>query len=69
VRSLGGTHVKGSAAAIDRIQRSSAHYLQRPDAPYFGYDPTRTSLTGIKADTNVERRTGRHWNWGAMGCL
>ena len=62
--SLGATHVKGSAAAIDRIQRSSAHYLQRPDALYFGYDPTRTSLTGIKADSSVERRTGRHWNWG-----
>ena len=62
--SLGATRVAGSAAAIDRIQRSSAHYLQRPDAPYFGYDPTRTSLTGIKADTSIERRTGPHWNWG-----
>jgi len=62
--SLGGTHINGSTAAIDRIQRSSAHYLQRPDALYFGYDPTRTSLTGLKADTSLERRTGRHWNWG-----
>ena len=62
--SLGGTHINGSAAAIDRVQRSSAHYFQRPDALYFGYDPTRTSLTGLKADTSLERRTGRHWNWG-----
>jgi hypothetical protein len=61
---LGGTHIKGAPAAIDRVQRSSAHYLQRPDALYFNYDPTRTSLTGIKAGTAFERRTGRHWNWG-----
>jgi hypothetical protein len=67
--SLGGTHVTGSAAAIDRIQRSSAHYFQRPDAPYFGYDPTRTSLAGIKTDTSIERRTGRHWNWGVSSQL
>ena len=62
--SLGATHVTGSAAAIDRIQRSSAHYFQRPDAPYFDYDPGRTSLTGIKTGSTIERRTGRHWNWG-----
>ncbi len=67
--SLGGTHVTGSAMAIDRIQRSSAHYFQRPDAPYFDYDPTRTSLTGIKTDSSIERRTGRHWNWGANSQL
>jgi hypothetical protein len=67
--SLGGTHVTGSAAAIDRIQRSSAHYFQRPDALYFDYDPTRTSLTGIKTDSSLERRTGRHWNWGVNSQL
>jgi hypothetical protein len=60
---FGASHVAGSAAAIDRIQRSSAHYYQRPDAPYPGYDPTRTSLTGVKAGWRIERRTGRHWNW------
>jgi len=62
--SLGATHVTGSPAAIDRIQRSSAHYFQRPDALYFDYDPARTSLTGIKTGSTIERRTGRHWNWG-----
>lgn len=61
---LGGTHVTGTPAAIDRIQRSSAHYFQRPDALYYDYDPTRTSLTGIKTGGSIERRTGQHWNWG-----
>jgi hypothetical protein len=60
---FGGTHVSGEASAIDRVQRSSAHYFQRPDAPYYGYDPSRTSLSGIKTGTRVTRRTGRHWNW------
>ena len=30
----GVTHVDGEAAAIDRLQRASARYLQRPDADY-----------------------------------
>jgi hypothetical protein len=60
---FGGSHITGDAAAIDRVQRSSAHYFQRPDAAYPGYDPTRTSLTGIKSGWNIARRTGRHWNW------
>ena len=64
---FGGSHIAGDAAAIDRVQRSSAHYYQRPDAPYPGYDPTRTSLTGIKSGWRIERRTGRHWNWSYDG--
>jgi len=62
---LGASHVEGEATAIDRVQRSSAHFFQRPDAPYLHYDPTRTSLTGIKTGAEIERRTGRHWLWAA----
>jgi hypothetical protein len=62
---LGASHVSGTAAAIDRVQRSSAHYFQRPDAPYLGYDPARTSVTGIKTGADIRRRTGRHWLWAA----
>ena len=62
---LGASHVEGEPGAIDRIQRSSAHYFQRPDAPYLNYDPTRTSLTGIKTGAEIQRRTGRHWLWAA----
>ncbi len=62
---LGVSHVDGDASAIDRVQRGSAHYFQRPDAPYFNYDPLRTSLTGIKTGADVQRRTGRHWLWQA----
>jgi hypothetical protein len=57
--------VGGDGGAIDRVQRSSAHYFQRPDAPYLGYDPERTSMSGIKTGAEIRRRTGRHWLWAA----
>lgn len=61
----GGSFVDGTAAAIDRLQRSSARYFQRPDADHVDYDPTRTSLFGMKYGGAIERRTGVHWNWRA----
>jgi hypothetical protein len=61
----GGSYVDGTAAAIDRVQRSSARYFHRPDADHFDYDPTRTSLFGMKIGAAIERRTGVHWNWNA----
>ena len=59
----GATQIKGDAAAISRVQRSSVHYLQRPDKNYAPYDPTRTSMAGYKWDSNLERASGRHWLW------
>ena len=59
----GVTYVDGDAAAIARLQRSSARYFQRPDADYVEFDPERTSLSGVKAGVGLERRNGRHWLW------
>jgi hypothetical protein len=59
----GLAYVDGEAAAIDRVQRASAHYQQRPDADYFSYDPLRTSMTGMKLVAGIERRNARHWVW------
>ena len=59
----GLSHVGGDAAAIDRVQRAAARYLQRPDADYVSYDPSRTSMTGMKVIAGLERRNGRHWLW------
>ena len=61
----GVAHVAGEAGAIDRLQRSSARYLHRPDADYLSYDPLRTSMTGMKVVANLERRNARHWLWQA----
>src|SRR4029453_16857728 len=42
LRSYAGlTHLTGEAAAIERVQRSSVSYLQRPDKDYAPFDPTR----------------------------
>jgi hypothetical protein len=56
-------YVDGEPAAIGRLQRASARYLQRPDAAYVRYDPTRTSLAGVKAGAQIERQRARHWLW------
>jgi hypothetical protein len=63
-----GTHVQGSAGSIDETQRSSARYFQRPDAPHLDYDPTRTSLSGAGAFTEIWK-SGGSWRWGASGRL
>jgi hypothetical protein len=53
-----GSYVRGSPEAIDRTQRSSARYYQRPDNDYVTYDPTRTSLTGLAGQFVVSKRRG-----------
>src|SRR5690606_17132347 len=45
---LAGTHVNGSETAITRLQRSSHHYFQRPDAYRLEVDPTATTMSGLE---------------------
>ena len=40
------TRVNGSRGVISTLQKSSAHYFQRPDATSFDLDETRHALTG-----------------------
>jgi len=65
----GMTHLSGAAGAIDRVQRASARYLQRPDAGYVTYDPRRTTMTGGRSSASLERRNGRHWGWEVAAVL
>jgi hypothetical protein len=58
---LAGSHVRGTEEAMERIQRSSTHYLQRPDATRFSVDPTATSLSGRDWRLQFEKRNGAHW--------
>jgi hypothetical protein len=55
-----GSHVRGSAEAIEDTQRSSARYFQRPDADHVSLDPTRTSLSGFGGNVEVAKKKG---NW------
>jgi hypothetical protein len=60
------SHVRGSALAIAKTQRSSARYFQRPDADHLEYDTTRNSLSGAAAFAEVWK-SGGNWRWGASG--
>jgi hypothetical protein len=62
---LGASHVEGEPAAIERLQRSSARYYQRPDAGYVRLDPARTALAGAKGGLSIERQASQHWLWEA----
>lgn len=54
-----GSTVNGSADAIARIQRSTVHSFQRPDATHVEYDPTRTSLNGHSGQLSFNKIAGR----------
>ncbi len=53
------TRVNGSTARIRRLQETSVHYFQRPDADYLSVDTTATSLTGHGVDFFASKNTGR----------
>jgi hypothetical protein len=59
----GFTHVDGDAGAIARVQRNSAHFLQRPDKTYARFNPLRTSMDGGHAYVAFDRTGGTHWVW------
>ena len=58
---LAGSHVSGSAASIDRVQRAFPRLFQRPDADHLDYDPTRTSISGLTGEANLLKSGGEHW--------
>jgi hypothetical protein len=61
---VAGSHVRGDSTAMIRIQRSSNHYFQRPDALWSEMDSTATSMTGLNWRLQFERRSGEHWTGG-----
>jgi hypothetical protein len=60
----GGSYVAGEPKSIERFQRASSHYAQRPDRDYSRLDPTLTSLAGWSLQTGFDRVSGQHWLWG-----
>lgn len=59
----GFSHVAGDTAAIRRLQVSSAHFFQRPDASHVRLDGDRTSLSGYSAGLSLGKFGGAHWFW------
>ena len=60
---LGGSLVFGSDEAIARVQQSSAHWFQRPDATHVNLRPSLTLLRGWTAGLALEKDGGESWLW------
>jgi len=60
---VSGSWVSGDTEAITRVQRSSIHYFQRPDATRFSVDSTATSLGGRDWRLTFAKQNGEHWTW------
>lgn len=56
-----GSYISGSTTALTRVQTSTGHYLQRPDATRFSVDTTATSMSGVNWRLEFERQSGVHW--------
>ena len=66
---VAASRVAGDSLAMIRIQRSSTHYFQRPDARRLGVDSAAGSLAGIDWRMTLEKRRGTHWTgsvWAAQ---
>jgi hypothetical protein len=57
---LGFSYIDGEEAAIERVQRASAHYFQRPDQDHVELDPTRTSMFGVTGSMRFRKTSGGH---------
>ncbi len=60
------SHVRGNQNAMARLQRSSAHYFQRPDAKHITLDSSRTSLTGTGGKIEIGKGGNGRWRFEAI---
>ncbi len=60
------SQVNGSEEAIERTQKSSTHYFQRPDANHVEIDPTRKSLLGNGGSMMFGKVGNSPLNFGAF---
>jgi hypothetical protein len=58
-----GSHVRGSEASILRLQQSATHLYQRPDAEHLTLDSTRTSLSGVTWNADLQKFAGGNWRF------
>ncbi len=58
-----GSTINGDAQAISRIQQSSAHFFQRPDADHLEFDPGSTSLSGQGGRIRIGKGSKGLWRY------
>ena len=57
---LTGSRVSGDSLALQRVQRTSARYFQRPDREEFAYDAGATSLSGAGFIARLAKQGGTY---------
>ena len=65
----GATRVEGSVEDILRLQNSSMHYFQRPDATHVEVDPAATSLGGWATRFNLAKQNGSFLLLASAGAI
>ena len=66
---MGATRIDGTADQITRLQTSSMHYFQRPDATHVSLDPGATSLSGWGGRLSFGKQKGNFLLLGQVGAL
>jgi hypothetical protein len=66
---VGGTRIEGSSMDILRLQSSSMHYFQRPDATHVSLNPGATSLSGWGGRLNLTKQNGNFLFLFSAGAL
>jgi len=66
---LGMSHVNGTNQRIADLQKSSRHYLHRPDRNNFKFDPNATSITGFAGRLLVNKQKGNVIFNSALGFI
>jgi hypothetical protein len=64
---VAGSDLRGSAGAMDLLQRSAAHRFQRVDNDHASLDPTRTDLQGYSVAMQAGKFGGEPWQFGLFG--
>jgi len=62
---LSGSHVRGSAEAITRLQKNAVHNFQRPDGDYLTLDESATALGGAAGALGVSKIGGERVRFSA----
>ncbi len=66
---FGGTRVEGTTENITRLQQSSLHYFQRPDATHVDLDTEATSLSGWGGKLTLAKQNGSLLVLATLGAL
>lgn len=58
------SQVQGTTESITALQKASARYYQRPDAPHLSVDTTATRLAGFGGIIDFMKGAKGHWRYG-----